>query len=283
MRYLLLSGAMLFLAGCDWEDFGSSSAYSTDFHYSYPLKSDGRVSLENFNGSVEIAGWDQNTVDVSGAKYGATPEARDAVKIDIAASPDSVAVRTIRPSDRRNVGARYILRVPRRAQLERVTTSNGSLRLSDLAGPARVKTSNGTLKVFNVTGNFDGGTSNGSVELNDLKGDCTVRTSNGRIHAQHVQGGLDASTSNGSVDAAVTDFRSRGVRIATSNGSITLRLPQPLNANLLARTSNSSVHSEFDMTQRVRADKHHLEGTIGSGGPTLDLSTSNGSIHVVRQ
>src|SRR5579864_2540922 len=89
---------MLFLAGCDWQDFGSSERYSQDFHYSYPLKPGGRVSLENFNGTIEITGWDQPTVDVSGAKYASSVEARDAIKIEVNATSDSVSVRTIRPS-----------------------------------------------------------------------------------------------------------------------------------------------------------------------------------------
>src|SRR5215471_2782251 len=112
----ILTGALL-LAGCDWEDFGSSDRYSADFHYSYPLKSGGTVSLENFNGSVDISGWDQENVDISGTKYGATPESRDAVKIDVSASAESVSIRTIRPSERRNVGARYVIKVPRRSRL----------------------------------------------------------------------------------------------------------------------------------------------------------------------
>src|SRR5579885_502067 len=64
----LLPG-LLALAGCDIEDFAASERSTTDFHYSYALKSGGRLSLENFNGSVEITGWDQETVDISGAKY----------------------------------------------------------------------------------------------------------------------------------------------------------------------------------------------------------------------
>jgi hypothetical protein len=283
MRYLYLCTGLLLLAGCDWEDFGSSTQYSTDFHYSYPLQPGGRVSLDNFNGSVEIAGWDERTVDISGAKYGATPEARDAVKIDISPAPDSVTIRTIRPSERRNVGARYILRVPRRTQLDRITTSNGSMRVNSVEGPVRLKTSNGGMKVFNLTGNLDGGTSNGSVELENIKGDCSVKTSNGRVKAQGVQGAFDATTSNGSVDAAVDELHPSGVRVSTSNGGITLRLARAVNARLMARTSNASISSEFDVSARDRNDKHHLEGTIGSGGPVLDLSTSNGSIHVVRQ
>jgi hypothetical protein len=283
MRHLLLCAGLVVLAGCDWEDFGSSTQYSTDFHYSYPLKAGGRVSLENFNGSVEIAGWNQDTVDISGSRYGATPEARDAIKIDISAAPDAVTIRTIRPSERRNVGARYILRVPRSTHLDRVATSNGSMRVNDLTGAARLKTSNGSLKVLNLNGNLEAGTSNGSVELDDIKGDCSVKTSNGRIKTQHVQGALDVSTSNGSVDAGVDALGRDGVRASTSNGAITLHLPHALNARLIARTSNASISSEFDLSAQSRQDKHHLEGTIGSGGPVLDLSTSNGSIHVLRQ
>jgi len=281
MRWFLMMSALL-LAGCDWEDFGSSDRYSADFHYNYPLKPGGRVSLDNFNGSVEIAGWDQETVDVSGAKYGATPEARDAVKIEVTPAPDSVTIRTIRPSDRRNVGARFVLRVPRRALLDRIVTSNGSLRLNDVNGPARLKTSNGSLKVFHLAGNLDAGTSNGTVEVEDVKGDCTVRTSNGRVRAQGVRGVFDATTSNGSVDASVDELRGNGVRVSTSNGGITLRLARAVNARLMARTSNSSISTDFDVTERGRSEKHRLEGTIGSGGPLLDLSTSNGSIRVVK-
>ena len=283
MRRLFLFLGVLLLAGCDWEDFGNSERYSTDFHYNYPLKSGGRVSLDNFNGSVEIAGWDQETVDVSGAKYGPTPEARDAIKIEVTPAPDTVTIRTVRPSERRNVGARYVVRVPRRTQLDRITTSNGSLRLNDLDGAARMKTSNGSLKIFHLTGNFDGGTSNGSVELDDVKGDCTVKTSNGRVKAEGVKGAFDATTSNGSVDAALDELRAGGVRVSTSNGGITVRLARTANARLMARTSNASISTDFDVAAHGVSDKHHLEGTIGSGGPVLDLSTSNGSIHVVKQ
>lgn len=282
MRRLFVLMSVLLMAGCDWEDFGSSDRYSADFHYNYTLKPGGRVSLENFNGSVEIAGWDQETVDISGAKYGATPEARDAIKIEVTPAPESVSIRTIRPSDRRNVGARYVLRVPRRSLLDHIVTSNGPVRLNDLNGAARLKTSNGSVRVFHVAGDLDAGTSNGTVELEDVKGDCVVKTSNGRVRAQGVRGAFDATTSNGSVDAAVDELRGNGVRVTTSNGGITLRLARAVNARLMARTSNASISTDFEVSDRGRQEKHRLEGTIGSGGPTLDLSTSNGSIRVVK-
>src|SRR5713101_7553225 len=102
------------LAGCDLDGvelFGDSHAYEKDFHYSYPLKPGGRISLENFNGPVEITGWDQNKVEIDGVQYAATQELRDAIKIDVIASGDSVQIRTVRPpSARGNMGAKYIIR-----------------------------------------------------------------------------------------------------------------------------------------------------------------------------
>src|SRR5690242_12324618 len=143
-RVLLLAPAFLLLAGCDFEDLGSSDRYTADFHYSYPLKSGGRLSVENFNGSIEIASWDQDSVDISGVKYAGTPELRDAIKIDIVNTADSVHVRTVRPSERRgNMGAKYVIKVPRKTELERITSSNGGIRVSDVEGPARLRSSNG--------------------------------------------------------------------------------------------------------------------------------------------
>ncbi len=282
--FLPIAASLLLLAGCDLEDFAGSDRYSEDFHYNYPLKPGGRITLENFNGSIEITGWDQPNVDISGTKYASSVEARDAIKIEVQPSSDSVSIRTVRPSGyRSNLGARYVVRVPRHTELDRITSSNGGIRVSQIDGPARLKTSNGTIRASNVGGPLNAGTSNGTIELDGVNGDCTLKTSNGRVKAGAVRGSFDATTSNGSVDVSVDELRSSGMRVTTSNGGITVRLPSGINARLTAQTSNSSISSEFDLRQQSQASKHHLAGTIGTGGPLLDLSTSNGNIRVVRQ
>ncbi len=53
-----------------------------------------------------------------------------------------------------------------------------------------------------------------------------------------------------------------------------------MNAELKAHTSNSSVKCDFDVTTHGEISKNRLEGTIGQGGPLIDLSSSNGSINV---
>src|SRR5215475_10443629 len=94
----LLAVALLVLSGCEFEDWGAAERRSKDFHFNYPLKAGGHVTVESFNGSIEVSGWDQGTVDISGTKYARSDEMLEALKIDIQNSPDSVYVRAIRPS-----------------------------------------------------------------------------------------------------------------------------------------------------------------------------------------
>src|SRR6185436_6968591 len=98
MRLLPLFAASLLLTGCVDVDFGSSDRFQEDFHFSWALEPNGRVSAETFNGKVEIIGWDENKVDISGTKYGSSEHLRDAIKIETHNSPSSVEIRAIRPS-----------------------------------------------------------------------------------------------------------------------------------------------------------------------------------------
>ena len=302
--FVLLAPALLFAVGCDIEDFGSSDRYNADFHYG-PYKSVSRLTVENFNGSIEVSGWDQDTVDISGVKYAGSKELLDTMKIDVVNSGNSVQIRTVRPSVRHgNMGAKYVIKVPRKIELERISSSNGSVRVNDIEGPARLRTSNGGIHTANLKGNLDAQTSNGGVEVLDLEGSAVLRTSNGRVHAEGVKGTLEAETSNGGINVHLTKAESgrpvkletsnggidltvdqanqNDVRASTSNGGITVHMPPSMGARVQAHTSNGSISSDFEVQVKGQISKHSLEGTIGSGGPLLDLSTSNASIHLVK-
>jgi DUF4097 and DUF4098 domain-containing protein YvlB len=302
-----VAAGLLCLAGCDFHDFdfGEHNArYSRDFHYSFPLKSTGRLNVESFNGSVEISGWDQDSVDISGTKFGSTQELADNIKIETSNTPDSVTVRAIRPSERRNnLGARFVIKVPKAALLDRITTSNGGIRIVDGAGPAHLRTSNGPIRVQNLHGSLDAQTSNGGVDLIDIDGDVTAHSSNGHIHGEGLRGGFDgrttnagitarigradhtvrAETSNASVELTLPEQFSSDVKVNTSNNGITVRLPSTANARVNAHTSNSSITSDFDVKVHGEIARNHMDGAIGNGsGPLLDLSTSNGGIRITK-
>ena len=304
----VLSACLLGLSGCELEDFGASR-YSKDFHYSYPLKTGGKFSVETFNGAVEVTGWDRDMVEIDGAQYGPTPEAADALKVDIANGPDSIAISVSRYKDFRDRrGARFSVKMPRKAILDHVTSSNGSIVLQSVLGPARLRTSNGSIRVSDFEGSLDAHTSNGGIELADVTGDAVARTSNARMRADNMKGQLEADTSNGSIAVSFAQVPSSrsvrletsnagvnlslpstfgapagpGVRVSTSNGQITVRLPSGVNAQVLARTNNSSITSDFEMKLQGEARKNKLDAVMGSGGPLLDLSTSNAAIRLLK-
>ena len=299
---LALPALAFVLTGCDEISFGDTDRYKDDFHYSYPLTAGGRLSLEGFNGSVEILGWEKDTIEINGTKYASTPERLAEMKVDIDAQPSSVRIHTTRPTMRGNMGVRFSIRVPRRAVLDQIVTSNGAIKIEDIDGQARLKTSNGQLKVTRVKGNVEAETTNGGVEVIETSGQVRVHTSNGGVRAEITKGSFEATTSNGSIRANLRDsdptrpivaHSSNGgidltldkiheVRADSSNSSITLRLPANTNARVRAHTSNSSIATDFGVSAQGSLSKHHLEGNIGSGGPLLDLSTSNGGIKILR-
>jgi hypothetical protein len=307
-RIFLVAAASLALVSCDEMDgfgfAGSSQRFKEDFHNNYPLKSGGRVTLDNMNGSVEITGWEKDSIDIIGTKYAATESLLKDLRIDIVATADSVDIRTITPSGLRgNFGAKYIIRVPQKAQLERITSSNGSVRVESIDGPARLRTSNGAVRISRLNGPTEVQTSNGSVDVNDQSGGITVRTSNGSVRVENIRGAFEAVTSNGGIHARLTDpepqksvklessngtieltmerIKDNNIRISTSNSSINLRLPSDVAGQLRARTSNSSITTDFDVNVKAgQISKSHLDGAIGIGGPLFDLSTSNGHIKV---
>ena len=298
-----LLASLLSLTSCivgvgDWERF------SKDFHSSYPLKPGGRLSVETFNGSVDISGWDQDTVDVSGTKFGPSQEDADQLRVDIDASTDSVSIRVPRPSERRNnQGARLVIKIPRNARLDRITTSNSSIHTQDGAGSTRLRTSNGSIRVVDLRGDLEADTSNSSIELQGVDGNVQAHTSNGHIRAERVDGSLEAYTSNSGVNIDITrpdrpvrvettnsgveltlppNFSS-SVHINTNNAPITLRLSAGTNANISARTNNASINTEFEVRAQGELSRNRLEGVIGSGGPLIDLTTSNGNIHLLKR
>ncbi|HEX5430890.1 MAG TPA: DUF4097 family beta strand repeat-containing protein [Bryobacteraceae bacterium] len=264
LRVLSVACAAVLLTACGDVVLGfSGSPYQEDFHYSYPLSAQGRVTIQNFNGSVEISGWDQNNVEIDGTKYARSQQELSGLKVEIDSSADAIAIRTVRPPDYfRNGGVRYTIHVPRRAELEEVSSSNGPIRVDTIDGSVHLRTSNGPIHASGIGGNLDAATSNGPIHISDLTGRADVHTSNGPID--------------------LTMNQPREVRAATSNGAISVHLPENSGYDVRARTSHGSITSDFDMSLRGRIARNNLDGTIGSGGPLLDLSTSNGAIRLLK-
>src|SRR5579884_2802076 len=308
-----IAAGMVSLTGCyEMMDWGESDRYKQDFHYSYALNPGGTVSVDNYNGSVDIASWDQNTVEVDGTKYASRQSVLDDTKVDVSASPGSVRIRTIRPSDGHwNNGVRYSIHVPRRAQLDEIATTNGAIRIDGVDGNARLHTTNGSLRIDRIKGDVTARTTNGRIEAREIDGNTSLRTTNGSIDAEVEHGSFEADTTNGKIEATLTDpapnwpvklhstnghieVYVRGTKVPdlradTSNSAITVHLPASASFRVHANTSHSSVSSDFDglsassdEDDRGKHRRNQMDGSVGSGGALIELSSTNGSIKILK-
>jgi hypothetical protein len=310
LRVVPILAALALLTACEdfvGGDWGNSERFKDDFHYSYPLKSGGSLSVENFNGSIEILGWDQDKVEINGTKYASSKSLLDSLKVETSADLNSVRVHSSRPDwTRGNLGVRYTIRVPRKVRLDAIESTNGAIRIEDVEGVARLRSTNGHIRSLHQRGELDARTTNGGIEIEGLEGNASVHTSNGTIRAEVRHGNFDASTSNGGIHARLIDpptdrtvkaGTSNGhvelefqgtklpdVRASSSNSGIVVRLPESASARIQATTTHGSVTSDFDLLSRGggKHREHELDGTIGSGGPLIDISTTNGSVKILK-
>jgi len=261
-----LNTACVFDLDGDWfEGFGGRE-YTQDFQKTLPLPSDGRFSLKNTNGFVHVSTWNRDEVEVRAKKIARRRESDlDLVKVEVESLSDAVRVDTVYERHRNiRVSVNYEVKVPEGCRLELVRSTNGDLELAGRFGEVQA------------------GTTNGDIRLDSAEGGAALSTTNGTIRAYGVRGGVTADTTNGDVVLELGEF-SGEVRADTTNGSIKLRLPGEPNARLVARTTNGSIRTDIPVTVEGGSNsRRRLEGTLGKGGPTISLETTNGSITISR-
>jgi DUF4097 and DUF4098 domain-containing protein YvlB len=299
--------AALALTGCvDFGDFGEIGRAKEDFHYSYPLSPGARLDIQNTNGSIDITGWDRNSIDISGTKYASTNDRLRDIQIKVNVSGNSASVVTETPRDflHGSYGARYVIRVPRQTAVGRGETTNGSITVEDLQGGGHLQSTNGRLSLQRDTGDYEAETTNGSIDLENCNGTERVQTTNGSIRGELTAGSLQAhstngtvdvmlrkpadgqhiraSTTNGSVLLTLAELRDNPITAETTHGNVTLRVPGDINADISARTSFSKISCDLALTATEQMSKHELKGRIGKGGPLISAVTTTGSIHLER-
>ena len=298
-----LLGAVL-LSSCS--DLGDFDRVKEDFHYTYPLQPGGRLELENRNGSIEIVGWDRNTIDVSGTKFAPATNRLQEIKVNINVSGNTASIATEWPKDswHGSYGAKYIIRVPRQITLARTQTTNGSVSVEDLEGGGHVNSTNGRISMARDSGDYDVQTTNGAIDFEECSGSERAHTTNGAVRGRLKTGSIDsestngsieltlmqpsngqrirASTTNGGIVLALAEFHDNPLNAETTNGGVTIRLPKDTNAKVNLETSVSSIRNDLALSSTEESSKHRLSGQLGNGGPLISATARTGAVHLER-
>ena len=125
-------------------------------------------------------------------------------------------------------------------------------------------------------------TANGDIQAMALTADVTASAVQGNITVS-TAGGVQASASRGSIAAAMGTLAWNGMRmIGTVEGDIDLQIPADANVAIRAATFSGMVTSDFPLTiTKARwGAGATADGTLGSDGRSLWVSTLKGNIHI---
>ncbi len=136
-----------------------------------------------------------------------------------------------------------------------------------------LSTSGGSIYLTNLSGTEDFSTSGGSLHVDQVSGKITGTTSGGSIHVSESKDDINLSTSGGSIDA----FNCSGkIKLSTSGGSLKLTA---LKGNVDASTSGGSVKGS-DISGELSAHTSGGNVTLTDLSCSVETSTSGGNINV---
>jgi hypothetical protein len=194
----------------------------------------------------------------------------------------------------RHVSIDYEVTTPANTMLV-AESGSGDLQLSNLMGTVRAHTGSGSINADKLGAGSRLETGSGSIEATHLMGSTTLETGSGEVSAQLASAGdVVASTGSGSIKLenvqgavkAVTGSGSLEIggqptspwKLETGSGDITMRVGNA-HFTLDAETGSGSVKSDPPLTTHV-SDKHHVNGTVNGGGPTVKAQTGSGDIRI---
>lgn len=249
----LLMALAVALVGCDLSVGDLTGRATEEWTRSYPLAPGGEIRIDNTNGRIEVEGVEGSTVEVRAEKIArAATETgarellpRITIKEDV--KPDRVSVETERMNGIM-IGAAYEVRYQVRAP-------KGA--------------------VVNVT------TTNGGIGLTALAGKVVARTTNGGVNAKELAGGIEARSTNGGVTIDVAALGTEPLSARTTNGGVVLMLPDSAKADVSASCTNGGIVVSPDLTLSVtEQSRRRLEGRLNGGGTPIELHTTNGGVRI---
>ena len=240
---------------------GGLCAQKTDdsFKWSGGIAAGKTLKIKNINGSVKVTGGPAGTATVSAVRSSRKSDPKS-VEIRIDQDDDGATICAVWPSQQDQEGCN-----PRSHKGDNWDKNDVSVEFVVVV-PEGVR--------------FEGQTVNGSVNARGLTADAEVTSVTGGVTLA-TRGAGSAETVNGDVLLQIGASSWKGeLEAKTVNGTVTVEMPTPANLDVHANTVNGDISSDFPLTLQGKMSPRSLRGTIGNGGPRLDLSTVNGAIEL---
>ena len=122
---------------------------------------------------------------------------------------------------------------------------------------------------------------NGKIEILDIENSVDVSNTNGDVLLSNIAGGVMAVVDNGSIEGNVFLPVGKTIDLSTNNGNLELNIPTTTSAEFSTTVVNGHISvTDLDFTDIVNT-KQRIDGVIGDGEGTIELSTTNGNIELI--
>lgn len=232
-----------------------------DFRWSGSLQAGRTIEVRGINGSISATPASGNTIEVTARKVARRGGRPELVEIRVDESGDGVVICTVYPNQRDSEGCRG--GSSRRNRDNDDDVDNVSVHFQ-VRVPANIE--------------FEAQMVNGDVSATGLVADAEVSTVNGNVEVA-TRGVAEASSVNGNVEATLGRSDWTGpLEFSSVNGEVTVTLPADASADVRASTVNGGIETDFPLTVTGRFGPRNMRGTIGSGGPVIEMSSVNGTV-----
>jgi len=260
-----------------------------------PLSPTGTVTVSNIEGSVEVIGWSNAQVEITGT-LGA-----DVEELKIDGDSDALTIEVKAPKHPEWLETDLVLRVPVAASIEVETVSatievegvTGSVALESVSGWATTSGRPAELSIETVSGDITVAEAEPRTDLASVSGSITVELATGRLDAETVSG--DIRVANGSLESASFETVSGSIsyegdlvgdgryQFESMSGSVTLVVPSGVSADFDMTTFSGDIDNEIGpRPQRTSkfTSEQELEFSAGSGGAEVTIESFSGSIKI---
>ena len=256
----------------------------------------GKVEVSNVSGRVEIEGWEQAEVAVTGTLGKGVKELRferhgGTVEVEV--------VHDSRFEGFRDHGqAHLVIKVPLASEVEvdcvsadiLVTGLTGDLEVDVVSGDVAVDVGSQGIYLESVTGDLEVRSTEGRVEAESVSGAVSVRLDAGEFEVDTVSGDIEArvdSLRKGAAESLSGDLRFEGdlaaagrLKLDTKSGDIGLRLPAQVSAEVELEVFSGRIESDFGEGE---GEPRAWDLTLGGGGARIEASTFSGDIELRRR
>ncbi len=153
----------------------------------------------------------------------------------------------------------------------------GDTSLGHIAAPVHFHSSRTDVEVVSISGALT--IDSGDLALNDATGPVRISTSAKDVECTGITGDLRVEDGDGDISVgALTPLGEIGVH--NRNGAINLTVPRDAGFELQAVAKNGDIDSKLDLPVTSTGQGHAITGTVGKGGPRVELTADHGDIEI---